>query len=693
MYGSAEIDGYAFCLGLDVLKTALGDSICLVTSLIRGAIFRSRDIQTIEGSLSLDICPLGELVDKYHTYKATERHDKIFALLGMSSDDLSVAGLQPNYNIPWEKLMLSLVKFLISDRGSIRTWNDKEIAVIKNSGCILGKISSITTEEDSRGNVQITFIRTGRILDYNERGEIVWTLPSSAKAIKEGDIVCLLQGARRPTIVRPCKSYFAIIVIAVTVPEDIYTNVSHYVQSREPFVRDFLLVWDWEGLDDSPNPGKYDTSTRDFLNLELETQLETAVRIWNSAQLAGDWGEDVAVRLQEAEEELKKVFEKDYTHIKSQYSQIPLLFAASTGCDGIATLLLLEDDVGLHLRDWTARTSLSCAAENGHEAVVKLLLETGKVDVDAKNKDGRTPLWQAAGNGHKAILKVLLETGKVDVDAKDDYGWTPLSCAAGNGHEAVVKLLLETGKVDVDAKDNGRRTPLSCAAGNGHEAVVKLLLETGKVDVDAKDNGRRTPLWPAAERGHEAVVKLLLETGKVDVDARGKNDRTPLWRAAERGHEAVVKLLLETGKVDVDAKDDYGQTPLSGAAENGHEAVVKLLLETGKVDVDTKDKDGLTPLLQAVERGHEAVVRLLLETGKVDVDAEDKYGWTPLSWAAGTGHEAIVKLLLETGKVDANAKGKYGWTPLSWASENGHEAVVKLLLHTKAKEEVEEEDD
>jgi hypothetical protein len=64
-----------------------------------------------EGRHSLDICSLSELVDKYHTYKATERHDKIYALLGMSSDDLSVAGLQLKYNTPWKKLMLNLVKF------------------------------------------------------------------------------------------------------------------------------------------------------------------------------------------------------------------------------------------------------------------------------------------------------------------------------------------------------------------------------------------------------------------------------------------------------------------------------------------------------------------------------------------------------------------------------------------------------
>ena len=453
MYGSTEIDGHAFCSGLDVLQVTLGDSICQVASLIRGAIFRPRHIPTKQGRLSLDICSLGELVDKYHTYKATKRHDKIFALLGMSSDDLSVAGLQPDYSNPWKTLMQSLVNFLIGDRGSIQTWNDKEIAVIKNRGCILGKVFSITTTQDNRGDVRITFGDVRQNLQHYGTRKIVWTLPSSAKAIKKGDIVCLLQGAPKPTIIRSYKCYFSIIIVAVTLPKHIQMDASLYLQRNEPFVRDFLLVWDWERSEDLQDPGKFDTLIRDSSNLE-ETQLDTAVRIWNSAQLAGDLGEDkmAILRLQEAEKELKKAFVKGFPHIKSQYSLIPLLFAASTGYDEVVTLLLSKDDVDLNLKDWNGRTSLWLSTVNGHEAIVKLLLETGKVDVDSKDEYGSTPLLEAAGRGHEAIVKLLLKTGKVDIDFKKIYDGTPLCRAAAGGHEAIVKLLLETGKVDVESK-------------------------------------------------------------------------------------------------------------------------------------------------------------------------------------------------------------------------------------------------
>jgi hypothetical protein len=45
------------------------------------------------GGSTLGISSLGGLRDMYHAHEATQIHDKVFALLGMSSDDLSKSGL------------------------------------------------------------------------------------------------------------------------------------------------------------------------------------------------------------------------------------------------------------------------------------------------------------------------------------------------------------------------------------------------------------------------------------------------------------------------------------------------------------------------------------------------------------------------------------------------------------------------
>jgi hypothetical protein len=80
-----------------------------VIYLIGGAIFRPKG----SGRVSQNICPLGELIDMYHTHEATWRHDKAYALLGMSSDDLSKANLSPDYKVPWKDLFEALTRFLL----------------------------------------------------------------------------------------------------------------------------------------------------------------------------------------------------------------------------------------------------------------------------------------------------------------------------------------------------------------------------------------------------------------------------------------------------------------------------------------------------------------------------------------------------------------------------------------------------
>jgi hypothetical protein len=40
----------------------------------------------------------------FHTRQASDPRDKVYALLGMSSDDPIKASLRPDYKISWEKL-------------------------------------------------------------------------------------------------------------------------------------------------------------------------------------------------------------------------------------------------------------------------------------------------------------------------------------------------------------------------------------------------------------------------------------------------------------------------------------------------------------------------------------------------------------------------------------------------------------
>jgi hypothetical protein len=78
-----------------------------------------------------------------------------YALLGMSSDDLSKAGLSPNYDVPWKELLQQLVKFLLCEQVSVETWDNREIAIIKSKGGVIGLVSSVEKSWDDRQNVGI----------------------------------------------------------------------------------------------------------------------------------------------------------------------------------------------------------------------------------------------------------------------------------------------------------------------------------------------------------------------------------------------------------------------------------------------------------------------------------------------------------------------------------------------------------
>ncbi|KAL5332078.1 hypothetical protein ACEPPN_001622 [Leptodophora sp. 'Broadleaf-Isolate-01'] len=691
MCGPTQIDGYAFCLGLksfDLSYTASLQTLPSVLYLIERAGLRSKHTSNSLERFSLNIRCLAELIDMFHTRQATDVRDKVYALLGMSSDDPGAVGLRPNYEVSWKGLFQQLIKFILGKDISVKTSHSSQGAVIKSKGCILGQVSSVIS--DDRQNVNITSKNTARY----SCDKMEWTLQASAKLIQEGDIVCLLHGASKPTIIRLYKDYFAIIVIAITpLKESGSGKQLELSKSTTHFPRDFLLVWDWEQpLGESQDLGDYETfvQTNDLASGHPKTMLESyfdkATRTWDVAMILDDFEEyeRAEERIREAIEGYEVVFGEEHPHLlRSQYGRTPLTWAAGNGYDTVADRLL-KHSIDPDLKDsQSGRAPLSWAAGGGHGAVVQLLLATGKVDVNAKDKSGRTPLSWAVEGGHEAVVHLLLAADKIDIDSKDKDNLTLLLWAAYKGHEAVIQLLLGTGKVNIDAKDNLHcRTPLSWASYKGHEAVVQRLLTTGKADVNSEDKDGRTPLLLAVREGHEAMVRQLLAIGKVDVNAKDKGGKTSLSWAAVEGRETIVQQLLATGKVEVDSKDENSRTPLSWAVEQGHEAVVKLLLATGKVEVDSKDKNSRTPLSWAVEQGHEAVVKLLLATGKVEVDSKDKNSRTPLSWAAKQGHEAIVKLLLATGKVEVDSKDKNNRTPLSWAAEQGQEAIVKLLLET-----------
>jgi ankyrin repeat protein len=585
-----EIDGYAFCSGISALKPyeanqELQGLIRSVAYLIMGAVFRPRYETGRSGRFSLSIGPLSELVDMYHTRKATNPLDKVYALLGMSSDDPNAAKLSANYDTSWKEVIQKLVKFSLSDQMSVSAWDGEEVAVIQGKGYVLGEVSSVgrDTTRDDRQGVDITwesamgsFYTKGKQSDH-------FTFQVSAKPIQVGDAVCLLEGASNPTIVR-LRSDSAIIIM-VAVPVSLTDDQRRRLASRTTVPHDFLLVWDW---DESRRKSQGGEGYRDFVNnrgvpkcprVECQCQdyLDKATRLWNFGLLLNGME-----RYKEAGKNLRNAVEAHRTGraLRSVDKTYPSHGPRREEDEEALRVMddLLIDDKGAAMEakyKEDGQTPLSWAAQNGHKAMMRLLIDKG-ANIEAKDEDGRTPLWWAARKGHEAMVRLLIDKG-ANIQGKNTHGQTPLWWAARNGHEAVVRLLVDKG-ANIETKNTHGQTPLWWAAQNGHEAVVRLLIDKG-ANIEAKDRDGLTPLSWAAENRHEAMVQLLVDKG-ASIEAKDKYGLTPLWWAARKGHEAVVRLLVDKG-ANIEAGDKDGLTPLSWATQNGHEAVVRLLVDKG----------------------------------------------------------------------------------------------------------------
>ncbi|KAF5716656.1 hypothetical protein FGLOB1_2462 [Fusarium globosum] len=635
--GHTEIDGYAFCSGLRAQSQSDPYTVFRSPSiayLMRGAIFRPRYRGSREDwpdRFSLNIRPLGELVDIYHSRKATDRRDKVYALIGMSSDDPGAAGLSADYNTSWKELFQKLINYCLSPQLSVSTWDDMEVAVIGGKGCILGQVSANRTQHDEQ-HVGIAWKNPPEYvgIDWKEGQSSQFIFQASAKPDEVGDVVCLLQGATNATIIRSCNDMWTII--AITVPLTI--SLRKWLASITAFPYDLLLIWDWDvsqGKEDyecfmsSRMPGYVGT------DCQGQESMDGATRLWNHGLLLDTLG-----RYEDARRSLGKAVRIYGTGTALGSESKPDLSHSPYTEEDERTIRMMDhlyiDDKADSIESEYGQdslTPLAWAVVEGDEALVSYLLDMD-ADVESKGDSNNPPLLWAATTGHQAIVKLLLDKG-ADIDSKGYRDRGALAEAASEGHKAVVKFLLDKGAY-IESRDQDDHVPLTLAAKNGQKAVVRYLLDKGaniesmradmetplmwavKESCNIESSGAAKTLWSASANRVKATIELLLDRG-ANIETKDRRGWGPLWVAAVKGNEAVVKLLLDRG-ANIETKDRRGWGPLWAAAVKGNEAIVKLLLDRG-ANIELKDKDGRALLWGASESGHEATVKLLLDRGAV----------------------------------------------------------------------------
>lgn len=693
--GPDEVDGFALCSGLTALNVSYTDRPDLqglippITYLIRDAIFRPRhetsQPETSQpGTFSLNIHSLGELVDMYHKRKATNHLDKVYALLGMSSDDPRTAGLLADYNLPWEGVFRKLIQFLLSDQVSVDTWDDCAVAAIQGKGHICGEVFAVDNS-DTRSDVQyITIHWKNACGQFGETLEEIsrHAFQVSAQPIWTGDAVCFLRGASAPTIIRFCRdeAYSAIIRIAFPL-EKTHPDRLAALRSTPIAPTDFVMIWDW----DAPQPGQ-NSQGRDYEPFissrgpcprpwtESQDYFVKSIRSWNFAILINGLG-----KYRWAWSCFQKAVEAYAMALETRHTSPDqgAWMADEEPLREMSEMVIGEKDED---KRFYTHSPLFRAVEEGREGLVKFLLDKGATvhvvepKEDRWNDKDNTPLLCALEKGHDSIVKLLLE--RRAIIPIESSGRARLSWAAENGHENVVRWLLDDG-TDLDAQCGDYTDAVAAACLNGQVEIVQMLLEGG-ADVNAPDNIHGSALQAAVIGANDKIIQILLEKG-ADANIWGGEYGTALQAAVVQGHEEIVQVLLENGADANTGCGCYGRA-LTAATTRGYDKMVHMLLEKG-ADVNRECYKYCGALAAAADEGHISLVRTFLENG-ADVNADNEFGHA-LHYAASGGHDKIVQLLLEEG-ADVNAKAIGYRSALHAATSHGHDKVIKILLENGA---------
>jgi hypothetical protein len=264
MYGDEELPGMTFVRGIEnlfptvvrpdpILKSYIPAIIKLMAS---ASPLPSRHLTT----QTLNIAPLGELIEMFHTNGATDRRGKVYALLGLSSDSNAAHALRPNYKKPWVVLFGDLIEHLLGSNVSSLTWNESECAVISAVGCPIGTVDTVLEHSIIVSSMKYHNPNRPHKIGWSA----TWSIRRYCKEIKKGDILCLLKGAQYPTIVRPCQDHFDVIVVALASTPDVtlcpetyghrvfeqpaleITTRSFVNQIAIHHHQNFMLLWDWQ---------------------------------------------------------------------------------------------------------------------------------------------------------------------------------------------------------------------------------------------------------------------------------------------------------------------------------------------------------------------------------------------------------------------------------------------------------------
>lgn len=571
----------------------------------------------------------------FHGRKVTDRRDKIYALLGMSSDNFT--SISANYKTTWDNVLRQVISNFVSDQVSVGTHGDDEVIDIQGRGDIVGEVIFVRrVSGEHQEEVVVAWktppasLRTPRTCRLN--------LQIGARSVEPGDLVYALRGGKYPSIVRPSRGgHWLVIRIAASFPQK---EIPQAILAAAPPCR-LALVWDWKGGSQTWDYDKYlfsDSSGCQSNPGELNRLLAEAAVL-----------KDIRAQLKHLD-----VHEHQMDNIQKTMRVLEKALAHTTSSPWPSPRIAIDTLLHIHER-WTI---LCIAVARGRQAIVKLLLDA---DCFQGNFNFDIPIWLASAFGQSEIKSLLFRWEKKEVPASADRFHLSFKRKVSKLPNCLVaRLVLESGAKYLELRSIIGDMPVEDATRAGQRAVVKLLLDAGfspdgihgrnlSTIFDAESplsEVEKRPLWLASQHGFEDIVELLITRGCDPEATPWPSNQTALTIAVINGHVPVVKLLLQAG-ARLESADSQGITPLGHATARVRMAVFDLLLENG---ADGRGKpDCKPPLLIAAYQSHEEAVEKLLASAQFEGKVLERGHFSGSKAGAQSRRRSVASRALETG--------------------------------------------
>jgi ankyrin repeat protein len=335
---------------------------------------------------------LYNLLLKFSESEASDPRDKVYALLGISSDARNNNNLRPDYTKSLQKMIYDTSLFLFGP------------------SCISYETMSELLENLTSQNVA-SFLKLVKTSDVSEVERFLkrrgLEVPLSEDMIKGAvanersgrDIMSLLLQKRRSE---------------VKVTEEVVRGAEANSRSGRAIIN--------------------------LLLQECESGFKVTEKVLNLLCEASERGHKAVVKL---------LLEKgaDFNVEGEQYDNV--LYVASAEGHETVVKLLLDKGANVNAQGGEYGNSLQAASIRGHEEVVKTLLDKG-ADVNAQDGLFGNALYAASWGGHEQVVKTLLDKG-ADVNAQDGLFGNALHAASLRGHEQIVTTLLNAGAYPLSA--------------------------------------------------------------------------------------------------------------------------------------------------------------------------------------------------------------------------------------------------